>query len=632
MLPGTSELKIIIPLLLRLPKFNPSDSFTVTKCPCGLVFGFINRKHHCRSCGEVFCSDCTPHWTTIPSFLVNYYQRSNWWTPNKQCRVCDPCYKRILKYNLVQNDLEKLRRTSLPLAKLYELAGKGDENLHTVCFYLSEMRRIQYLFPSEELNEAQISFLQVNREILSHHSYWLLQLLKLGPIDHLPDESLDSDEEFTLCTRNCRPRLTLGDAVNMLVFPSNYKDLLEIALGIIKEASPKELEPYSGLLAGTYNHKVLDILFTKATEEICLANTLYWTLNILNTESAISYRETLILRTRHQGIIGLRRLVYAIENWSGELLTLTNELRKVLQENSDIIDPFNPSKKIISIEEISLGKTSSRPIFIKYRTDVSGTLKTLMYKREDTRKDACLVKSVQILADSLKELKSPFPLISYQVIPVTSRSGFVEIVDRSQTLASIANSGSINNYFQKNNSDRLIGEIQSVYRLSLAFWTIITYIFGVGDRHFDNIMVSKDGMLFHIDYGFILGNDSKIYSPKIKLNSYMLEGIGGEEQYPNFKELCSQIFLIIRQNINLIYTLLLNLALTRPEVAGCNLSEEFLRTHLSSVLFLGETDEEAREQLEMIIDGCKDAISASVNDYLHTVAKTTSGVFRNYTT
>ncbi|KAF3762366.1 FYVE-domain-containing protein [Cryphonectria parasitica EP155] len=48
-----------------LPRWQPDVE--VTFCPiCRTQFSFLVRKHHCRKCGRVVCSSCSPHRITIP--------------------------------------------------------------------------------------------------------------------------------------------------------------------------------------------------------------------------------------------------------------------------------------------------------------------------------------------------------------------------------------------------------------------------------------------------------------------------------------------------------------------------------------------------------------------------------------
>ncbi|KAF2996265.1 hypothetical protein E8E13_004552 [Curvularia kusanoi] len=56
---------------LVLPPWQPDSD--VTNCPvCNRQFTFLFRKHHCRKCGRVVCSQCSPHRITIPrQFIVH---------------------------------------------------------------------------------------------------------------------------------------------------------------------------------------------------------------------------------------------------------------------------------------------------------------------------------------------------------------------------------------------------------------------------------------------------------------------------------------------------------------------------------------------------------------------------------
>lgn len=64
---------------------------------------------------------------------------------------------------------------------------------------------------------------------------------------------------------------------------------------------------------------------------------------------------------------------------------------------------------------------------------------------------------------------------------------------------------------------------------SCAASCVVTYILGIGDRHLDNIMMRSNGQLFHIDFGFIFGQDPKPLPPPFRFTRHMADAMGGED-------------------------------------------------------------------------------------------------------
>ncbi|XP_038042502.2 lateral signaling target protein 2 homolog isoform X2 [Anas platyrhynchos] len=62
------------------PEWVP-DSTCSQCCACRAPFTLLRRRHHCRSCGKIFCARCSPHTAALP----HYGQL-------KPVRVCTHCY------------------------------------------------------------------------------------------------------------------------------------------------------------------------------------------------------------------------------------------------------------------------------------------------------------------------------------------------------------------------------------------------------------------------------------------------------------------------------------------------------------------------------------------------------------
>jgi phosphatidylinositol 3-kinase len=163
--------------------------------------------------------------------------------------------------------------------------------------------------------------------------------------------------------------------------------------------------------------------------------------------------------------------------------------------------------------------------------------------------------------------------------------------------------------------------VLDTYVKSCAGYCVITYLLGVGDRHLDNLLLCRDGRLFHIDFGFILGRDPKPYPPPFKLSKDMVEGMGGaaSEEMRRFRSHCYNAFLILRKHAKLILNLFAlmvdsnvqDIALDPDKTAG-KVSEKFR---------LDLNDEQAVQFFRDLIDESVNALFAQLVEKVHSWAQ-----------
>lgn len=210
-------------------------------------------------------------------------------------------------------------------------------------------------------------------------------------------------------------------------------------------------------------------------------------------------------------------------------------------------------------------------------------LKKIMVKEGDDLRQDQLVLQLIILMDSiLKKYGLDMQLTTYQVIALSTHDGIIEFVPNASNLSTILkdHNNDIQQFFRAHhpllaegggqaaeapsgghgpgNSYGIRPEVLENFVRSSAGYCVITYILGIGDRHLDNLMVTTDGRLFHIDFGFILGKDPKPFPPPMRICKEMVEGMGGNSSpgYQSFKAKCCQAYKILRRHAKLIINLL----------------------------------------------------------------------------
>jgi CRP-like cAMP-binding protein len=92
---------------------------------------------------------------------------------------------------------------------------------------------------------------------------------------------------------------------------------------------------------------------------------------------------------------------------------------------------------------------------------------------------------------------------------------------------------------------------------SCAGYCVATFVMGIGDRHADNLMLARDGRLFHIDFGHFLGNwkhklGVKRERASFKFTVQMRHALGGRDgvMYKHFEELAGRALNILRRPAN----------------------------------------------------------------------------------
>jgi hypothetical protein len=254
------------------PKRNEKwvDSNLIQRCQeCTNSFNLLNRKHHCRACGEVFCWKCCNKYVIIPkniiqlpeqenSFKMNIKNSLRWFYKEKSELVCNNCYKKI-------NDLKDVEYLIkifeyLDLKTLYTVSSVSKNFRIAAVHVLSKFRDIQYGSHLKIYTNWETYILWNTKDYFFNHSIWLTSLIKnsiydatvqknkknLTIVDAYLDELLNNNDNNNdelnnqknkscknkscknkscfelLCSRKCSEKLEIDDILEILDYIKFY--------------------------------------------------------------------------------------------------------------------------------------------------------------------------------------------------------------------------------------------------------------------------------------------------------------------------------------------------------------------------------------------------------------------------
>ncbi len=355
------------------------------------------------------------------------------------------------------------------------------------------------------------------------------------------------------------------------------------------------------------------------------------------------------LKRQHHFVESLVHLVRAVARESGNRLKKIEKLQSLLAESASDNDhhhgdkeaksqnfvkfeplqlPLDPGVKICGVlpKTATLFKSSLMPARMTFVTDQNQEYVTIFKHGDDLRQDQLILQIITLMDRILQQENLDLKLTPYRVLATSSKHGFVQFIESSAIAEILNKEGSIQNFFRKHNPCEsgpygIQPEVMDTYVKSCAGYCVITYLLGVGDRHLDNLLLTQNGKLFHIDFGYILGRDPKPLPPPMKLSKEMIEAFGGmsSEHYQEFRKECYTAFLSLRRYANLILNLFsLMVDASVPDIA---LEPDKTVRKVQDKFRLDLSDEEAVQYMQSLIDVSATAVMAAIVERIHKLAQ-----------
>lgn len=613
---------------------------------CKNEFGLFVRRHHCRNCGNIFCYRCSCKYIVIPKFVTDRPDPADIWNlsyylnslKSPEERVCDTCYDKITYRTKNYNHILNLFENPINIDEINKLS---ESNVEVCKHYFEHLRNIQYYLPNHKYSITDKKLLAINALYFSKHSKYLLHFIKSIDWDQY-DMSRNAQQlsfvfqiingiqikncKDLLCTRTCEISLVYDDCINILYSNINIpNDLIKYLFEIIG----KYQEPYHlchlcffvTLIKKNSTNKTLQtLIYDLLSRSLKIIYQSYWYLTnekekntssvieIKNINDFIQLFDSELVKKMQRDYIFFSTFIDNLDDPSKFLLSNFDRYKPITL-------PYDPEIQLLSvdIDNIHIKNSYTKPVIITFET--THGIKKILFKKESIMNDIIVLNLITFSDIILScHLKVDLGAVVYNAIQVCPYGGIIEIVDDAETIHAISLMGkTIQQYIYEKNENKVIGELLTRYTYSLVLYTLHSYFIGLGDRHLQNIMITDDGAIFHIDFGFILGTDAyPISASDIKLNTNMLSVIGGSDSqwYLLYLNLCSDGVRILKKCFNTFFILF-------NQIGNQKFKEKFIERFILSRFQPRQNDDMVISELMSVIKQSNNAYSDLIRDFLH---------------
>jgi len=257
------------------------------------------------------------------------------------------------------------------------------------------------------------------------------------------------------------------------------------------------------------------------------------------------------------------------------------------------------------------------------------SLPIIFKKGDDLRRDSACLRVFRAIWDIWRDEGGLelFPKeLLYGVTALSNDFGLVEFIE-SVPLSKIVNveeEGSAGEWALVKHLNSL-NEKESTrnFLTSCVGFSLLTYLLGIGDRHLDNLLLTPQGRLLHIDFSFVFGADPKPFPPPIKITREMVRGFEGGsgsadnngetssnfEKWNEFKGLCFTALTLLRRKSPLI----LSLIECEYPAAQTQQYQQFVRERLGVMV----SQAEAVQRLDKLMEESRVAMFPVVMETIH---------------